>query len=351
MLSIKGLPERINDMMTKEVMIPLYRKASRLIDRYRKGRTIVVLGEAKTYHEFLAQDYGMTNVMTVTTVKKKANDKVRYIGEIKDMNDRYYIVVPRMKKMLDLQLRLHSFGYTDFEDCFFINHNKISVDDYIEDYSDEYGNHIHAPHCKVVLDEYAYDVQIDIDESCTFGENNQITAKTVGGAKVKIGRKCVFEDGVNLTVFGDAEVNIGEKTTFVRNTEMTVLGGMTLNIGKDCLFSFEIKIYCGDGHAIYDVVKRERINKQEKGDPKNIIEIGDHVWVGMRSIILNKTVIGRSSIVGAGALVKGEFPNNCILAGMPAKVIRKDITWSAESLRNTMDHIPAEYIALTEEEN
>ncbi len=336
-------------MMNKEVMMPFYKRASVLIDRYRKNRTIVILGEAKIYKEFLEQEYGITDCLTVTTVKKKSGGDLVYIGEIKDMSDKYYIVVPKMKKQLDLQLRLHSFGYNDFDDCFFINHNKITLDSYIDDYSDEYGNRIHAPSCRVVLDEYAYDVTIDIDDSCTFGEDNQITAKTVGGANVKIGRKCVFEDGVNLTVFGDAEVTIGEKTTFVRDTEMTVLGGMSLKIGKDCLFSFEIKIYCGDGHAIFDVVTKERINKQEKGNPKNVIEIGDHVWVGMRSIILNRTVIGHSGVVGAGTLVKGEFPNNCIIAGMPAKVIRKNITWSAESLRNTMEHIPEAYIQMTEE--
>lgn len=337
--------------MDKEALFPFYQRIMPIIDRYRKDRTIILLGETKTFQEFLTQEYGLADCMTITTVKKKASDKLTYIGDIKGQNDRYYIILPRFRKTLDMQLRLHSFGYTDFEDCFFINHDHITIDSYIDDYNDEYGNHVHAPSCRVVLDDYAYGVNIEVDDTCTFGETSCINVRTFGGSHVKIGKKCVFEEGVTLSVFGDAEVNIGNNCTFVRDTEMIVLAGMKLDIGKDCLFSFEIKVYCGDGHAIYDLVEKKRLNPQNKGNPKNVISIGDHVWVGMRAILLNRTVIGASSIVGAGTLVKGTFPNNCIIAGSPAKVIRKDITWSKESLRNSMDHIPEEYLTLTDDTN
>lgn len=335
--------------MDKETLFPFYQRIMPIIDRYRKDRTIVLLGDFKPFQAFLTQTYGLSDCMVITTVKKKASDKLVYIGDIKNQNDRYYIIVPHFKKTLDMQLRLHSFGYTDFEDCFFINHDRITVNSYIDDYSDEYGNHIHAPSCDVVLDEYAYNVTVDIDKTCTFGETSAIYVKTFGGAHVTIGRKCVFEEGVTLTVFGDAEVNIGANCTFVRNTEMIVLAGMRLDIGKDCLFSCEIKVYGGDGHAIYDLVEKKRLNPQNKDNPKNLISIGDHVWVGMRSILLNRTVIGNSCIVGAGTIVKGTFPNNCMIAGIPASIIRKNITWSKESLRNSMDHIPPEYLTLTDD--
>ncbi len=336
--------------MNQETMLYLYHKMSGMIEERRNGRTIVLLGDSESYRTFLKEKYGQEEVMLLTTIKKKASDKVVYIGDIRHQNDKYFIVVPRIKKTLDLQLKLHSFGYTDFEDCFFINHDKISLDTYVDDYTDEYGNHIHAPSCQVILEEYTCGVTVDVDPSCRFEENSLIVAKTFGGAHVRIGKNCVFEENVTLTVFGDADVTIGENTTFVRDTEIIVLGGMTLSIGKDCLFSFEIKIYCGDGHAIFDLHTRERLNPQNKNHPKNIISIGDHVWVGMRSILLNKTTIGSSSIVGAGAIVKGDYPNNCIIAGTPAQVIRRDITWSKDSLANTPDAIPEEYLTFTRPE-
>lgn len=58
------------------------------------------------------------------------------------------------------------------------------------------------------------------------------------------------------------------------------------------------------------------------------IVIGNHVWIGLRSTILYNTEIGDGSIIGACSLVKGAIPNNCIAAGNPAKVIRRDISWS-----------------------
>jgi acetyltransferase-like isoleucine patch superfamily enzyme len=46
------------------------------------------------------------------------------------------------------------------------------------------------------------------------------------------------------------------------------------------------------------------------------------VWIGSRVTILPGTEIGRNSIVGAGAVVKGVFPENVIIAGNPGKVIK-----------------------------
>lgn len=335
--------------MDNESVFRHYKTVSAIIDKFRKGRKIVILGEAKLYKDFLVSEYGIKDTMTVTVSRKKANDRIIHIDNIKHKNDQYYIVIPKIKKALDLQLRLFSYGYDDFEDCFFINHDKITIPAENDNYTDNYGNHIFAPGCEVVLDDLVCNADIIADESCRFEDNCKICVKTFGGSKVRIAKDCVIENGFLMNVFGDAEIDIGTNTTFVHDTEITVLGGMTLKIGKDCLFSCEIKIYCGDGHAIFDLEQKKRLNPQNKDNPKNIITIGDHVWAGMRSVILNRTVIGDSTIIGAGAIVKGEYPNNCVIAGNPAKVIKRNVTWSAESLSNTMDNIPAEYLTFTQE--
>ena len=49
--------------------------------------------------------------------------------------------------------------------------------------------------------------------------------------------------------------------------------------------------------------------------------IGDNVFIGMNSIILMGSQIGNNCIVGAGSVVKGDFPDNSVIAGNPAKVI------------------------------
>lgn len=50
-------------------------------------------------------------------------------------------------------------------------------------------------------------------------------------------------------------------------------------------------------------------------------KIGDNVFIGMNSIILMGTEIGDNVIVGAGSVVSGKIPSNCVIAGVPAKVI------------------------------
>ena len=52
-----------------------------------------------------------------------------------------------------------------------------------------------------------------------------------------------------------------------------------------------------------------------------ITEIGDNVFIGMRAIILMGARIGNNVIVGAGSVVSGNFPDNVVIAGNPAKII------------------------------
>lgn len=51
------------------------------------------------------------------------------------------------------------------------------------------------------------------------------------------------------------------------------------------------------------------------------IEIGNNVFIGLNSIILFNTVVGNNCIIAAGSIVKGNFSDNSIIAGVPAKVI------------------------------
>lgn len=52
--------------------------------------------------------------------------------------------------------------------------------------------------------------------------------------------------------------------------------------------------------------------------------IGAHVWIGTRAIILAScTNIGRGSVVGAGAVVTRDVPENVLVCGVPAKVVKE----------------------------
>lgn len=54
------------------------------------------------------------------------------------------------------------------------------------------------------------------------------------------------------------------------------------------------------------------------------VYIGNNSWIGMNSIILPGVKLGEYTIVGAGSVVTKSFPEgNCVIAGNPAKIIRK----------------------------
>jgi acetyltransferase-like isoleucine patch superfamily enzyme len=53
------------------------------------------------------------------------------------------------------------------------------------------------------------------------------------------------------------------------------------------------------------------------------IDIGDGCWIGTGATILGGTKIGKCSLIAAGAVVKGNFPERCLIGGVPAKIIRR----------------------------
>ena len=98
--------------------------------------------------------------------------------------------------------------------------------------------------------------------------------------------------------------------------------GVSIRIGNDCMFSENVHIRSTDGHTIFDKDTLEPINK-----PENIV-IGDHVWLGDAVCVLKGSIIPDNSVVGAKAVVTKAFDEpNVILAGIPARIIKRNINW------------------------
>ena len=101
-------------------------------------------------------------------------------------------------------------------------------------------------------------------------------------------------------------------------------------IGKDCMFSWDVVILAHDGHLIW-TIDGKSINNTSGERNKSII-LGDHIWIGGETAILPNTKIGDGVICGYRSLVKGNYPNNCIVCGAPAKIIKKNIAWSRQNV-------------------
>ncbi|MNW06569.1 putative acetyltransferase [compost metagenome] len=58
------------------------------------------------------------------------------------------------------------------------------------------------------------------------------------------------------------------------------------------------------------------------------IVIGDEVWIGCKSIILKGVTIGNGAVVAAGSVVTKDVEPYTLVAGIPAKVIKRDVRWN-----------------------
>ena len=129
---------------------------------------------------------------------------------------------------------------------------------------------------------------------------------------------CIEDDG--------NEVSIGNHTKIMGNTQLAAMEGTKILIGSECGFSTDIIMRTGDSHSILDMEGR-RFNAS-----RDII-LEDHVWVGIKVICMKGTYVSRNSIIGAGAVVSGKFTEpNCIIGGLPAKVIKRGIEWTAQRI-------------------
>lgn len=126
-----------------------------------------------------------------------------------------------------------------------------------------------------------------------------------------------------LIVRGNNQVvTIGANTTF-QSVYMLCQEGCNIEIGDWCMFSRDIEIRTTDAHSVVDVNTRERVNKPSS------VKIGDHVWVGVGSLISKGSQISNDSIVGAYSFVNKKFTEeNVLIAGTPAKIVRHGVTWN-----------------------
>jgi acetyltransferase-like isoleucine patch superfamily enzyme len=113
-------------------------------------------------------------------------------------------------------------------------------------------------------------------------------------------------------------IEIGNKTIFFdpANTTIDIQRPWMIKIGEYCKITSGVVILAHDYSR--SVLRRKYSSILCEAKETNI---GDNVFIGMNSIILMGTRIGNNVIVGAGSVVSGEFPNDVVIGGNPARII------------------------------
>lgn len=124
----------------------------------------------------------------------------------------------------------------------------------------------------------------------------------------------------HLALWCNNQVYIGRRTT--SNSLHIEARRSVISIGKDCMIS-EAWIQATDMHGVWGLGTKQSLNKAGYS-----ITIEDGVWVGRRSSIVRPVTVGKGSIIAFGAVVTKDVPACSIVAGNPARVTKRNVTWT-----------------------
>ena len=347
-----------------------------ITSKYSHGRKIVTWANNGIFN-YILKKYFCLNVHCSVAKNPNIIDNVNTfdLSILNNSNDKYYIVALHPLYSLDKYLFFESLGYRNIEDFVFRYPKPTVIENYDCKngiYLDEYGNSIEGESgvirkvifrgCNnhIVLgknvkgtEKLSFDVtsnsQITIGENVRFSNDSKFEFKgTSGQASVYIGENCRFTD-VFFRLYNHIQhtsIEIGDDSTFETHVEFHANAGKKIIIGKDCMFSHNIELWAGDGHSIFDVRSGKNVD-QTNG--KDTLNIGNHVWIGKNAFLLHGTDIKDGSIVGACSVVKGKYPNNCVIAGNPAKKVKNDVAWSRAQATNDIHSCNDSYVNITAE--
>lgn len=150
-----------------------------------------------------------------------------------------------------------------------------------------------------------------------FVNNNDKTFLNIQGNLI-FGSSYSIASGCRLDVGPNAILKFG-KGGFVNSfTTFIIMHG--LEIGDNCSISWNCQFLDEDFHEI--------VYEEKKKSENNNIKVGNHVWVGCNVFIYKSTTIANGCVIAANSVLRGSFlEENCLIAGNPAKVIKKNVLW------------------------
>ncbi len=176
-----------------------------------------------------------------------------------------------------------------------------------------------------------------VGRGTAFGRNMMIR----NPSQIFLGSRVVVDDNVVLDAkgAGTGRIEIGDAVVISRNNILSCKGGTIkvgnhTNIAQNCLIHSEEKVEIGDeviiaaytyivGGGNHDYSRLDMPIIEQPNLHRGGIVIEDNVWIGARVTILDGVTVHSGSVIGAGAVVTEDVPENCVVAGIPAKVVSR----------------------------
>lgn len=151
---------------------------------------------------------------------------------------------------------------------------------------------------------HQYNATIEIQSS----EQDVILSKLLGTKPTGVHIEPLFRCDYGYNI------HLGEN--FYSNFDLVILDVCEVRIGRNCMIGPRVSI-CTATHPLDAEVRNSGV---ELGAS---ISIGDNVWIGAHAVINPGVTLGNNVVVASGAIVSKSFGDNVVIAGVPAKVIKK----------------------------
>ena len=144
-----------------------------------------------------------------------------------------------------------------------------------------------------------------------------------------VAKNATLEVGA-FDVYAGGRINVNEGASLKMgsgyiNYDCAIDVFSSVSIGQNVVISERVVIRDSDNHTIHLDGEDGRTDANPSTIP---IVIGDHVWIGMNSIILKGVHIGDGAVIAAGSVVNKDVPSHCLAGGVPAKIIKTGVSWN-----------------------
>lgn len=333
--SVLDEDERLMELR-QEYFDAIHKKAEALAINYTMKRALKKAGDRhflfcngdETLIDATAKKFGIGEYDKITLTDNYEED-VQLLNSYD--SEKTVVIVPKVSITAENIKVLKDCGYEKEKTYFTTKHQPVEIKDYIGIYRDCFGNSIECYSSTNINIKGISNVLKTGKNGFTRGFCYELG--DANSILVEAGVRCNQFKPLLIFCRDATSLYIGRDTSFVNGCEIIAGDFANIHIGAECMFSSDVLVKGSRNTSI---------------DGSNRVMVGNHVWAGYRSCLLTGCSIGDGCIIGARGVVCGYVPNNCLVAGNPHKILKKNVAWHRNLFEDDINALPEEYRRLTQ---